>query len=128
MTFYVRTSEQWNYSNNNGGIYIFYNGEVCGTISTSGTLWNNASNPADNIRDRYINKQLVSVTNLFANGTIGDKNWVKVTITFNGISNPSLDNLTIAYGCMQGTNFSGLLSTEASQVNSWIYISDVVIS
>ena len=128
VTFYVRASEVWNYSNNGGGIYIFYNGEVCGTISTTGTLWDSASNPTDNTRDRYINKSLVTVTNIFANGTISEKDWVEVTITFEGIENPSLENLTIAYGCMHGTNFSGLLSTEKNQVNSWIYISDLTIT
>ena len=125
VTFSVRVSDEWNYSNNGAGIYILYNGEVCGTITTSGKLWDGAT--ATGTRDRYFNKTIVPVTNVFANGTIGDKNWVDVTITFEGIENPDLANLTIAYGCLHGSNYSGLLSTETEQRNSWIYISDITI-
>ena len=99
------------------------------SFTSTGKLWSAATDTGE--RDRYVNKELVSVTNIFANGTIGEKNWVDVTIKFDGIENPDLANLTIAYGAYQGTatsqEFSGLLSTEA-QENCWIYISDVNIT
>lgn len=125
VTFKVRTSDEWDVSNNNGGIYIFGSN---GTISSEGKLWTAAT--ASGIRSRYVKKASVSAWNIFANGTIGEKGWVTVTIDFTGVENPTLEGLSIMYGAGYGTTtggeYHGLLSTEAQQ-NCWIYISDLTV-
>lgn len=125
VTFKVRTSDGWDVSNNNGGIYIFGSN---GTISSEGKLWTAAT--ASGIRDRYVKKASVSAWNIFANGTIGEKGWVTVTIDFTGVENPTLEGLSIMYGAGYGTTtggeYHGLLSTQAQQ-NCWIYISDLTV-
>ena len=128
VTFSVRASEEWDFANNNAAIYIFYDGVACGKITTSGKLWDGAT--ATGLRDRFIHKNKVSVTNIFANGTLGTKKWVDVTISFEGIANPDLTKLSIAYATNNGSDYSGLLNTDNAkgQSNSWIYISDVKIS
>ena len=125
VTFYVRTSDEWNLSNNHAGIYIFYDGEVCGVISASGKLWDSATAAGE--RDRNINQSVVSVMNIFANATVGDKKWVEVTISFDGVANPDLSNLSIAYGCTEMVACHGLLNTNADHSNSWIYVSDLTV-
>ena len=125
VTFKVRTSDEWDVSNNNGGIYIFGSN---GTISSEGKLWTAAT--ASAIRSRYVKKASVSAWNIFANGTIGEKGWVTVTIDFTGVENPTLEGLSIMYGAGYGTTtggeYHGLLSTQAQQ-NCWIYISDLTV-
>ena len=127
VTFYVRANDEWNCSDNKAGIFVFYDGQVCGTISTTGKLWSNAT--ATGERDRYVNKKEVPVLNIFANGTISDKEWVEVKITFKGIDNPDLSKLSIAYGTNEGSDFHGLLNidTAKGQYNSWIYVSDLSV-
>ena len=66
--------------------------------------------------------------NIFANATIGDKQWVKVTITFEGIENPDLANLSIAYGLGDLAGGHALKAGVSGHENSWIYISDITIS
>ena len=127
VTFYVRANDEWSVSNNHAGIYIFYDGVECGKISTSGSLWNGTT--ASGERDRYLNNNnKIEVMNIFANATIGDKQWVKVTITFEGIENPDLANLSIAYGLGDLAGGHSLKAGVAGHENSWIYISDITIS
>lgn len=125
VTFKVRVSDEWSVSDNKAGIYIITS---CGSVSSSGNLWSGTT--SSGVRTRTIGKQSVDVWNIFANGTVGEKGWVTVTIDFTGVENPTLAGLRIMYATREGSDYYGVLNTQGANgdSNAWIYISDITVS